>query len=177
MHVALVNRGDHALPGLARLPRVLLLEGCGAAFCRRRRSDIIVVNRRAAGVFEDEVLSPVPFDRVQRAALLLVIVCAVNGRLHMVFLPADAQHAFTSEIRFGDISRRRDDGVAAVQLRVRPTSQDPFDFDVGQRDQVVFVESIHVQDGVADLLDVDRARERDLLPREALRADAVLCIP
>ena len=167
---------DDALPGLARLPRVLLLERRGAAFCRRRRSDVVRVRRLAVGVFEHKALSPVPFDRVQRAALL-VIISAVNGGLHMVLLTAQAQHALAAEISGGNASRRRDDSVAAVQLRVRPARQDSFHFDVGQRDQVVLVESVNVQNGVPDLLDIDRARERDLLPREALRAHAMLCIP
>ena len=63
--------------------------------------------------------------------------------------------------------------VCAAELGVRRAGQDALDAHVWQRDQVVFVEGVDVQDCVPDLLDLDAcAVEGDLLAGVALRVDA-----
>lgn len=64
-----------------------------------------------------------------------------------------------------------------IELWVRTTSEDSLHFDIWQRDQVILVMVIQMQDSMSNLLDVDAATERDLLPREAFGSHAVLSIP
>lgn len=158
LHVPLVQRVNHAPPRPPRLPRVLFADGrnvqrhCG--FCIRViRLEISV----ARNIVHRKSVIPPPLGRVQR--LLVRIARAVEAGFESVLGAAHAEETLSGEADLCDEAGGAGDVVRAVEFWVGRPCQKAFDFDVGERDQVVFVVGVQVEDGVADLPNVDGAVE------------------
>jgi hypothetical protein len=109
---------------------------------------------------------PCPLGRVQR--LLVLIVRSVEAGFESVLGAAYAEETLSGEVDLRDKTGGAGDVVLAVEFWVGRPCQKAFDFDVGKWDQVVFVVGVQVEDGMADLPNVDGAVEGYFLAGVAL---------
>lgn len=124
---------------------------------------------------DGECFGPLAFDAEER--VFLGRGCLEQGRGEGVLFPG--QPAPAAVLDFGGVPAGGLDVGVAVELDEGRAAVEAFDVQRGERDQVVLVEGVDVEDCVPDLLDYDceRPGHGGFLSVVALQVDAVLFIP
>ncbi len=170
VHVAARNGGGHVAPRAARLERALLLERRHAQRRRRRVARAVRVERLLrARVAQHKRVGPLAVDGVER-----VLVGPAGRAQHgaeRVLLAADPALARVVDAR-REARRALDEG-GLVQLDERRAVDEALDVQRRQRDEVVFVVLVDVQQRVPNLLDLDCAREGRFLGVVSLQLQSI----
>lgn len=191
VHVALVNGIGDLLPGAPCLKVVLLLNGRDGQRCSLDDVGVERVDYRSVlglTILDLPSLGPLSFCLVDD---ILLFAFGVKDGGESVLLAGYPALAAVVDAR--SVARSRLDVGAAVQLDVRGACNEAFDVQGGECDEVVLVERVEVEDGMADLLqifsncfsmeralthlDVDGRLEGRLLRIVAVQTDAMLAVP
>jgi hypothetical protein len=158
IHVALVDGIGDLLPGAPCLEIVLLLNGRNGQRCSLGNVGVERVDDRSVlglTVLDLPSLGPLSLCLVDN--ILLLALGVEDGREGVLLARYPALAAVVNP---RSVSRSRLDVSAAVQLNVRRACDEAFDVQGGQRDEVILVERVEVEDGMADLLNRNQRLRR-----------------
>ena len=127
------------------------------------------------GVLDREGVGPGAFRGVEDVAFALLFAVREDGGGEGVFRPPHP--SAPAVVDSHRVARGGDDVAAFVQFDEGGAGDQAFDVEGWERDEVVFVVVVDVQDGVADLADVDCCAEGGFLRVVALQSHAVFVVP